>query len=193
MGRARLFLAREKGLRQQERTHGADSQQQIHAGRNRESLALWSQPPSVAQTPFPDWEHTWTQRNTSRCGPQVTTQCAEAAFPFLQQTDFPSPPIRIELQNLSVLSFFFSPPLKKKKKPKPTTKVLASICPKAGRQDRMWENCHHLLPKYQPSTGAAQTAGMGTARNSPDHHDVPLPSEELAVLVLVAGQGALLR
>lgn len=51
----------------------------------------------------------------------------------------------------------------------------------------MWENCHHLLPKYQPSSGAVQTAGLGTARNSPDRQ------EESAVFVLVAGQGALLR
>lgn len=55
LGRARLFLAVEKGLRQQEGTHGANPQQQIHAGRNGESLVLQSQPPSIAQIPFPDW------------------------------------------------------------------------------------------------------------------------------------------
>lgn len=79
--------------------------------------------------------------------------------------DFPSLPIRIELQVLSVLSFF--PPAFREKKKKKTAKVLVSTCPKAGRQDRMWENCHHLLPKYQPSSGAVQTARLGTARNHP--------------------------
>lgn len=98
---------------------------------------------------------------------------------------------------LSVWSFFS--PLKKKPKPTNTNKkkrqakVLASVCPKARRQDRMWENCHHLLPKYQPSTGAIQTTGLGAARNYPNHHAVPLPLKESAVLVLVSGQGALLR
>lgn len=62
-----------------------------------------------------------------------TTQCAEAAFPFLQQTDFPSPPIRIEVQNLSVLSFFFFPPLKKKKKNQTNNKSASKYLPKSRK------------------------------------------------------------
>lgn len=131
----------------------------------QEHVEMWSQVPHKVQKPH---SHSWGKLILG----------------------FPSPSIRIELQSFECLVFFF-PPLKKKKKK--TTKVPASGCPKAGRQDRMWENCHHLLPKYQPSTGTVQTAGLGKARNYPDHQDVPLPLEESIVLVLVSGQGALLR
>lgn len=124
LGKARLFLAVEKGLRQQERTHRANPQQQIHAGRNGESsvvsatfcspgliprlgthtdtqehVEMWSQVPHSAQKP-----HSHSYRKLS--------------------PDFPSPPVSIELQVLSVLSFFFFPPLKKTQTNKGASKYL---------------------------------------------------------------------
>lgn len=108
----------------------------------------------------------------SGCGPSYHTTCrSHIPTPMGNRAlIFQAPPFRIEPQALSV--FFTSPKKKKKKK---TTKVLASVCPKAGRQDRMWENCHHLLPKYQPSTGAVRQQHWGQPGTTPTTRMSPCP------------------
>lgn len=99
MGRARLFLAVEKGLRQQERTRGANWQQQIHAGRNGGKLGSVVSATFRSPDPMPRLgTHMDTQEHVKMWSqvPHNVQKPHSHSYRKLSP-DFPSPPIRIEL------------------------------------------------------------------------------------------------